>query len=217
MSVQPLWNLDIDEDVSFPALSRMSEADFLAWEQEGVRAEWVDGEVTVMSPANDDHIDLVDWLIAVFRMYVEKQELGRVQSDGRVRLRDLRKIRDPDILFVSQGQIDRLRPTHVEGAPDLIVEVVSPDSAARDYREKYLDYQAAGVREYWIVDPLAERLEVWRLELDDSGKGQYQPIPVTDGRAQSALLPGFFLRTSWLWRYTRPKVIVACRELGVLD
>lgn len=215
MSIEPTHSLDPIEPTAFPILPRMTEADYFVWEQEGVRAEWVDGEVVIMSPANQDHARIADWLTALFLMYVEKFDLGDVLSDYRVRLGPQRRIRDPDLAFISKDRLEQIRSTHVEGPPDMIVEIVSPDSAGRDYREKYLEYEAAGVREYWIVDPLAERLEVWWLEVDEAGKARYRPIEVKDGKAMSVVLPSFYLRPEWLWSKTRPKLMVACRELGI--
>ena len=113
-------------------------------------------------------------------------------------------------MFVARERSGLVHRTYLDGPPDLVVEIVSPDSVARDYREKYLDYQAAGVREYWIVDPLSQTLEASRLE-----DAAYRPIAEADGRVSSAVLPGFFLRPEWLWRQPLPKVRDVLRDLGV--
>jgi Uma2 family endonuclease len=92
----------------------------------------------------------------------------------------------PDLLVVLREHADRLRETHVEGAPDLIVEVLSPFTAHLDLWQKRYDYAQAGVREYWIADPDTRRVEVYvlegeRLALVETAQGR--------GRLRSRLLP----------------------------
>ncbi|BCX03621.1 MAG: hypothetical protein KatS3mg053_1559 [Candidatus Roseilinea sp.] len=82
----------------------------------------------------------------------------------------------------------------------MVVEVVSPDSVARDWREKYLDYQAAGVCEYWVVDPLSEQVEAYALNAEK----QYERIEMQDDKIASRVLPGFYLKPSWLWQDELP-------------
>ncbi len=96
----------------------------------------------------------------------------------------------------------------------------TPDSEARDWREKYLEYQAAGVREYWVIDPMSEHMEACALTGGGPAKtpaaaSQYRRIGEKDGLIESTVLPGFRLRTAWLWPETRPKVPAALHELGL--
>jgi Uma2 family endonuclease len=70
----------------------------------------------------------------------------------------------PDILVVLNENLSKIIPSHVVGAPDLTVEVLSPGTARYDRVKKYNAYAHAGVREYWIVDPLKETVEVLYLE-----------------------------------------------------
>jgi len=67
---------------------------------------------------------------------------------------------------------------------------------ARDWREKYLDYQAAGVREYWVIDPMARRVEAYAMD----AQNQYERLEGQAGRIASRVLPGFYLEPEWLWR-----------------
>src|SRR4051794_35288470 len=95
---------------------RMTEDEFVDWCRgfEKVRAEWADGEVVVMSPANVGHVDLADFLVAVVRMFVEHHDLGRVfaqeyTSRFRSGTRTLRRL--PDVMFVATNRLNLLRPT----------------------------------------------------------------------------------------------------------
>lgn len=189
---------------------RMSEAEFVAWCDEDLRAEWVDGEVILMPPVSDAHDDANTWLITLLRMLVEEQELGVIRQDIFVRLANQRRRRVPDLLFVAKNHLDLLKPTYLDGAPDLVMEIVSPDSQSRDRREKYQEYEKAGVREYWIIDPLSQMVEVYRIR----GK-RFQLIEEHDGIVASTVIPKLRLKTALLWRKPLPKIAGLLRQLGV--
>lgn len=74
---------------------------------------------------------------------------------------------EPDIFWLSPANPARIEKNRVAGAPDLIIEILSPSTGFRDRNSKYLAYQRAGVKEYWIVDPACATLEVYTL-LDSS-------------------------------------------------
>lgn len=191
----------------------MTEEEFDAWCTEDVKAEYVDGEVIVHSPVSTRHSDLVWFIGYLLRTIVRQHDLGRVLGpELQVRLRPgLRRV--PDLLFVAKERADIIRPTLVEGAPDLVMEIVSPDSVERDWREKYLEYEAAGVGEYWVVDLEYQRLAVYRLD----EQGRYQAVSAEEGVCRSRVLPGFWLRAEWLWQEPLPNELDVAREMGLLS
>jgi Uma2 family endonuclease len=191
----------------------MTEEEFEAWCDEDVKAEYVDGEVIVHSPVSTRHSDAVWFIGYLLRTIVQQHDLGRVLgTELQVRLRPgLRRV--PDLLFVAKERADRIQPALVQGAPDLIVEIVSPDSVERDWREKYLEYQAAGVGEYWVVDLEYQRMATYRLD----GQGRYQAVPAEEGVYRSQVLPGFWLRAEWLWQEPLPNELDVAREMGILS
>ena len=198
-------------DVPLVVPQRMTEEEFVAWCDEDTRAEWVDGEVIMMSPANSEHVSLNVWLIQVLGLYINHHSLGGIFADLQIRFATLHRRRVPDMIFVAQNRLDLLRPAHFEGPPDLAIEIVSPDSISRDWRDKYLDYEVAGVREYWVISPAHERMEAYALD----GQGKYQQLAEIEGKISSSVLAGFQLQTAWLWPKSRPNVIDALRELNV--
>lgn len=117
-----------------------------------------------------------------------------------------------DILFVDQSRAHIIKPNHCEGAPDIIMEVVSPNEPARDYREKYLAYEKARVKEYWIVDPLAQHIEAFAL----ARTNKFRPIPTDKGKLHSTVLPNFYIRPDWLFGKKPKDVLAVLRELGIL-
>lgn len=177
-----------------------------------VRAEWVDGRILFMSPASFLHQDLLAFLLALLRGFAEASDLGWVGSAPFVMyLRERAQGREPDILFVAREHLHRIQASYLDGPADLAVEIVSPDSRARDRQEKRAEYEAAGVPEYWWIDPSREQAEFLRLGED----GRYEPLPVEEGLVVSSVLPGFRLRLAWLWQRPLPKVRDAATELGL--
>ena len=194
---------------------RMGFEEFLAWCDEDTWAEWVDGEVVVLTPANLRHQEIKGFLYSLMREFLRYRSVGRVvDAPFLVRLPEpLRRGREPDILYVSSERLSGLKETYYDGAPDLIVEVTSLESIARDRGEKYVEYEAAGVKEYWLVDPDRRQAEFYRLEQD----GRYRSIrPDERGVYESEVLPGLWLKVDWLWEEPMPSVITCLKEMGVV-
>lgn len=81
---------------------------------------------------------------------------------------------------------------------------------SRDWREKYSDYQAAGVKEYRIIDLMSQTLEAYTL-----AGGVYQRIEEIDGRVSAGVVAEWYRRPAWLWKQPRPILLNALREAGV--
>src|SRR5262249_54283208 len=90
-----------------------------------------------------------------------------------------------------------------EGAADLVVEIVSPESQERDRTTKYEEYQRAGVREYWLIDLPRQEAIFYQLQSD----GLYTASAVgADGIYYSAILSGLWIQVEWLWQRPLPKM-----------
>lgn len=194
-----------------PPPTPISFEDFLAWADEDQHAEWVDGEIIRIAPANLDHQDLIDFLNDLVKTYVRRRRLGRViLPDFLMRLPTRPSGRVPDLLFVATEHLDRLRDTYLDGPADLAVENLSPDSDARDRSEKFVEYEAAGIPEYWLIDARRRQAFFYRL-----GEGGHYHLAPTDaeGWYHSAVLPHFRLRVDWLWRRPLPWLAEVAGEI----
>jgi len=188
---------------------RMSYEQFLAWSDDDTHAEWAEGEVIVFMPPKDRHQDIVQFLVALLSNYVSFYGLGKVRS-APFEMRLERSAREPDILFVSRSNLHRLTAERLQGAADLVVEVVSEESQHRDRVQKFNEYQSAGVREYWLIDT---RLEVEpEFYLLDAG-GRFERVQLEDGVFRSRVLSGFWLRAEWVMASELPQPLDVFAEI----
>ena len=133
-------------------------------------------------------------------------------SQFMVRFARQKRRRMPDLMFVSNARLSLIKPTHLEGAPDVAFEIVSADSQTRDRRKKFLEYQKEGVREYWIIDPSSQQVELYLLH-----RGKYVETEPVKDTWNSVVLQGFYLKDAWLWTKPLPKVSVIQKALGLLN
>ena len=126
------------------------------------RHELLDGEIVVTGTPLDRHQVIVGNLNFALASFLRRTRLGEVRlGPSGVRLGE-RTLLQPDLHVVLAEHLDRFQERFVDGPPDLVIEVLSPSNARYDQVKKLTAYEAAGVPEYWIVDPQAERVEVYR-------------------------------------------------------
>ncbi len=192
---------------------KLSFQEFLDWCDEDTHAEWVNGRVVLMSPASDPHQEISSYLESILRPFVQKHQLGRViRAPFVMRLEAVSAAREPDLMFVSQARLSRMTKTYLDGAADMAVEIVSPESSVRDRTEKLAEYEAAGVREYWLIDPERKRADFFEQGADR----RYYPVPLADGCYHSQVVRGFWFRVQELWDYPLPDTVDVLRRLGVI-
>src|SRR5712691_5468402 len=146
---------------------RMSYEEYLAWADENVHAEWVNGAVIVQMPPKIRHQRVVGFLMQLLGLFTQLSRLGEVlPAPTEMRAIPDGPAREPDVLFVAREHLERLTETRLSGPADLVVEVVSDDSVSRDRADKFYEYQSAGVQEYWIIDsrPGYERVDFYVLD-----------------------------------------------------
>jgi Uma2 family endonuclease len=118
--------------------------------------------------------------------------------------------REPDLIFVSNRNLHRLRNTYLDGPADLAVEIMSPESIGRDRGDKFYEYARGGVPEYWLIDPQEQWAEFYHLH-----SSRYQPAFTGDaGIYHASTIPGFWLKVEWLWQQPLPSVEETLLEIG---
>lgn len=187
----------------------MTYEQFLTELSEDVHAEWVNGETILFMPPTPEHQDVVSFLLALIRLYVNHFKLGKVLT-APVEMKPTpdSNSREPDILFVAQENLHRIGKSKLEGPADLVIEVISPESENRDMVDKRREYAFEGIREYWIVDHRKGKEKALFYVLDDSGRYR-QVQPDRDAIYRSTVLANFWLNTNWLRAGAQPSELEA--------
>lgn len=182
-----------------PQRLKMSYQDYLEFADEIHITEWVEGEVIVYMPPTDIHQNIIRFLSILLDSFAQVFDLGTVRfAPLEVKLWPDGPSREPDIFFVAKENSHKLTTKRFEGAPDLIIEIISPGSVSEDRVRKFREYEQAGVKEYWIIDPrqYQQQIDFYLLGNDQ----QFYAAPLTDeGHFHSVVLPDFWFDTNWLW------------------
>lgn len=131
----------------------------LAYDNE--RFEIIGGKTVMMSPRpTPNHNRVITSISSIFRNYLKGKRCEAFSDGVDVHL-DEKNIVIPDAMIICNKYI--IKGDGIYGAPDLVVEVLSPSTANRDKKDKKALYEKHGVKEYWIVDPVSKSLEVYHL------------------------------------------------------
>ncbi len=136
---------------------------------DGERAELIDGQIYYMAPPGRKHQDIAGELFGIIREYIKSKNgpcRPYIAPFAVFLNRNDTNYVEPDISVICTP--DKLNDKGCVGAPDWIIEVVSPGSRRMDYFTKLFKYRTAGVREYWIVDPDKKRITVYDFESEDT-------------------------------------------------
>lgn len=180
--------------------SRLTYADFRRFPNDGQRHELINGEHVVTASPNIRHQELSVRLVVAFASFLERNPAAVVFHAPLDCVFSFFDVVEPDLLVVTNDQREILTKRNVRGAPALVIEILSPESSARDKRSKRALYERVGVREYWVIDPDNNTISVHRLE--KPGRFRF-PEMVSAANADSLttpLLPGFTLDLVKLFR-----------------
>ena len=172
-------DLDINKQYTY--------ADYLNWMDEK-RRELIDGFIKLMTPSpSRKHQEISFQLTRILGNYLVKKQCKGFSAPSDVRFpkdsesrdeKEIYTVVQPDIYVVCD--LTKLDDKGCLGAPDFIIEIVSPDQVQRDVKEKFELYQRHGVKEYWIVNPNDENVNVFVL--DENGKYKFQGIFAGDDK-----------------------------------
>ena len=163
--------------------------------------ELVDGVIVEKPMVQLDHELCSGWLHRILGDYVEERSLGRVLTSRIMVQTSEFSGRMPDLLFVRQQRLDIVQQKAVYGAPDLIIEIVSPNDRPSDLRALEADYFRLGVPELVFID-----LRQQEIRLLHRGVEEYAQTIVTSGPVTFAALGGLPLEAEWILREPRPGV-----------
>lgn len=151
------------DHVQIAPRTRMSSAEFLALPESNLPMELLNGEI-FMSPAPT--IGHQRSVRQIFKVVDELSTDGEVFFAPADVYFDEDNTVQPDVFWISahNTHCSLVEEHYCQGAPDLIVEVLSPGTGRQDKNAKFNLYQKYGVREYWIADPVHKVLEVWQLQ-----------------------------------------------------
>lgn len=177
-------------------------ADYLSWPDEE-RWELIEGEAWDMSPApGTDHQKVLREIFGRFYEYLQGKNCELFPAPFDVRFQEPNELSDEEILTVVQPDLvvicdpSKIDERGCAGAPDIAVEILSPSTAYKDETMKLKLYEKHGVKEYWIVNPEAQYIMIYRLDREKYSKPEYLK---DDDIIESRVLKGFKAKLSDLF------------------
>ena len=168
--------------------------EFVELSSDGQKADLLDGVIYVASPDSPETAEVNVFLTALLDYFVRKFRLGKIYGPRSAFRLSRTYAPEPDIAFVRAERLHFWKGSIFQGARDVAVEIVAPDSVERDTTTKRATYDKAGVSEYWLVNLIERRCVFLRLE-----KGKYREATLESGSIfQSQAIPRFWLDTAWL-------------------
>lgn len=155
--------------------------------------EILNGELYMSPSPSKKHQYVLGKIYTLFENFVERNSLGEIFFAPLDVKLDTKNVVQPDLIFISTGNTNYKNTTEtiIIGAPDLVLEIVSPYSVRRDYYTKLKTYEKYSIKEYWIVDPANEVVEVFSLT--DQNEYELFSNMVKKGNIESKILKGFQL------------------------
>lgn len=169
---------------------------------EGQNTEWHAGKVVQKVSNNTQHQFISLFLTTLLTLYLSSVKVGKLLVDGvPMYISDDVPARQPDLMVIFNDKLDNIKPTRFEGPADIVIEIVSPSSGAEDRGVKFLEYESAGVTEYWLIDPIREEADIYALQDGET----YKRLPEhPQGHIRSSVLEKFVLESSILWQDDLP-------------
>jgi Uma2 family endonuclease len=172
--------------------TRMTAAEYLALPETMQRSDLINGEIIMSPTPNVEHQRLVGRLFNLLQRLVPNGEVFLAPLDVYL---DDDNVVQPGVMWVAADSKCAAESNYLSGAPDLVVEVLSPGTRRRDRKEKFHLYEKFGTREYWLTEPEEQFLEVWSLKdgkfvrLDAFGTGETFNSPLLGSVEVNAIFP----------------------------
>lgn len=186
----------------------LTSEEFLDWLQPGVHADLIAGEIFMHSPVHLRHARLLNFVDHLLRSYLEHEDLGELHREAVAVRLSLRETFMPDLAFFTKQQAARFAETYVPVVPTFVLEALSPATAQNDLKRKFSAYEFHGVQEYWILDPQKLAHRFYRRSGD-----MFVEFAQGAARIDSASIPGFWVKRSWLNPDKAPAVSACLAEM----
>jgi Uma2 family endonuclease len=169
--------------------------DYVLIPEDGLRHEILDGEHYVTPAPTPGHQIASGNLCGILWHFVREHRLGRVLTAPLDVLFSPHDVAQPDIVFISKERRERIEEKFISGAPDLVVEVLSPSTRRIDELIKRSIYERFGALEYWMVDPGRQTVQVFRRTPLGFGPAEVRSAEAEESLT-TPLLPGLVIQVS---------------------
>jgi Uma2 family endonuclease len=142
--------------------TKLTYEDYLLFPDDGLRHEIIEGEHYVSPPPVIRHQRILLKLSYLMQSYLETRPVGEILFAPVAVLLSEFNVFEPDLIYLSNERKNLLTLKNLQGAPDLVVEILSPSTRSRDKRLKREVYERTGVGEYWVIDPDHDVVDVYR-------------------------------------------------------
>ena len=186
----------------------VSEEVFWEYVNEDSNCELINGVLVIHSPASEEHEDIFSYLNALFRLYLEKNNAGKIYGSRFVMKLSKKWNSEPDLFIVLPNNYSNIKETYYEGPADLVIEILSKSTRELDLEKKLPEFLRVGVKEVWIIDSQNKELSIFHKN-DNQVYKNYK----SDEIVKSQVLPKFKFKIKWLWFRKEFPVIQVFQDL----
>lgn len=164
---------------------------------EGAPYQLIGGELVLTPSPTSLHQRIAAKMVTQMRFFAEGHDLGEVFCAPMDVYFNQEETYQPDVFFIPWEKGKTVEESRINGAPDLVVEILSPSTAKDDLTSKFKTYEQYGVKEYWIIDPANKSIRVYHGEGGSFTLNQHIHV---NGLIQSKVLSGFSIEAGYLFR-----------------
>jgi Uma2 family endonuclease len=172
----------------------VSEEEFWEMSNEDTNFELLDGVLYIHSPASTEHEEIFQFLLITLSYYLETSKSGKVFGSRLVMRLGSNWIFEPDLQILTPDRYPQIKETHVEGAANVVIEILSKSTREADIQKKLPQYLKSGVEEVWIVDPSNQTITLHWVNETISWDKAKESISL-----DSKVFPNLQFLPEWLW------------------
>lgn len=151
---------------------------------EGTLAQLINNQIYISPSPSNSHQKVLDKVYRQLGNFVEEMQLGETRVAPFDVFLNQKNAFQPDIIFIANQNLHNIKERGFFGAPDLVIEILSPATARFDKGEKKEAYERSGVKEYWMIDPADSRAEGYSLQ-----ESKFVSLPVETGKVLLKIIP----------------------------